>query len=190
MTYADIHLSFAHCNLPALLAYDLLLSASREKHLVWDQKFRVSSVIYLFLRYPVIAFQVFNVCISYTAQQEVCSRSCRVSQRCRTDNDLVVRIFLTSVIPDITDKVSPIYDSCDALYRFAWALSIIVTRVAISGTSPSHCLSIGFTNDCRISLLHAARLCDHGTHSQRANRYLHAGSDRCIYHRPRCGTYS
>ena len=44
----------------ALLAYDLLLNISREADLIWRQKWRASTVIYFFLRYPVVAFQVFN----------------------------------------------------------------------------------------------------------------------------------
>lgn len=50
--------------LAALLGYDILINLSREKRLVWDTDFRPSSVVYYMVRYPVIAYQVFNV--SYT----------------------------------------------------------------------------------------------------------------------------
>jgi len=66
---------------------------SREIDLVWRQKWRASTVIYFFLRYPVIAFQIFNVyASSYTTPH------------------------------------------CDALYRFTWAFSILLTRVAITAS--------------------------------------------------------
>lgn len=45
----------------ALLAYDVLINLAREKRLVWDEKFRPSSVLYYLTRYPVVAFQIFNV---------------------------------------------------------------------------------------------------------------------------------
>ncbi|GJE94550.1 hypothetical protein PsYK624_107200 [Phanerochaete sordida] len=77
----------------ALLAYDLLLNTGREVDLVWRQKWRASTAIYFFLRYPVIAFQIFNVYASaYTTPH------------------------------------------CDALYRFTWAFSILLTRVAITAS--------------------------------------------------------
>ncbi|EIM87610.1 uncharacterized protein STEHIDRAFT_121205 [Stereum hirsutum FP-91666 SS1] len=50
----------------ALLAYDILLNLGREKEYVWDRKFRMSSVLYYMTRYPVVAYQVFNVCYSTT----------------------------------------------------------------------------------------------------------------------------
>ncbi|KAI0703429.1 hypothetical protein BC835DRAFT_1318818 [Cytidiella melzeri] len=75
----------------ALLTYDLVLSASREKELIWQREFRSSSVIYVILRYPVIAFQLFNVVIGHTT----------------------------------------IHD-CNVLYRFTWAASSIITRLAIT----------------------------------------------------------
>ncbi|KZT21129.1 hypothetical protein NEOLEDRAFT_1181902 [Neolentinus lepideus HHB14362 ss-1] len=46
----------------ALMFYDMVLNIGREKRLVWDTKFRASSVVYLCVRYPLIAFQVFQVC--------------------------------------------------------------------------------------------------------------------------------
>ncbi|TFK46600.1 hypothetical protein OE88DRAFT_1667198 [Heliocybe sulcata] len=46
----------------ALMFYDMLLNLGREKRLTWDSKFRASSVVYLCVRYPVVAFQVFQVC--------------------------------------------------------------------------------------------------------------------------------
>jgi len=45
----------------ALLAYDILLNLGREKRLVWEESFRISTVLYYILRYPVIAFQVFTL---------------------------------------------------------------------------------------------------------------------------------
>lgn len=41
--------------------YDMILNMGREKRLVWDTKFRASSVVYYTVRYPLIAFQVFQV---------------------------------------------------------------------------------------------------------------------------------
>ena len=56
----------------ALLAYDVLINLAREKRLVWDEKFRPSSVLYYLTRYPVVAFQIFNVYASaYTTPQYV-----------------------------------------------------------------------------------------------------------------------
>ncbi|KAI0687744.1 hypothetical protein BC835DRAFT_1309104 [Cytidiella melzeri] len=45
----------------ALLLYDILLNLGREKQLVWDTKFRSSSVLYYVVRYPVLAFQIFTI---------------------------------------------------------------------------------------------------------------------------------
>ncbi|KIP11194.1 hypothetical protein PHLGIDRAFT_125075 [Phlebiopsis gigantea 11061_1 CR5-6] len=47
-----------------LLAYDIILNAPREKELIWDQRWRVSTAIYFVIRYPVLAFQIFNVYIT------------------------------------------------------------------------------------------------------------------------------
>lgn len=55
----------------ALLAYDILLNLGREKELIWDTKFRTSSVLYYMTRYPVVAYQVFNVCYSPTTTPKV-----------------------------------------------------------------------------------------------------------------------
>lgn len=73
-----------------LLAYDILLNLPREKRLVWDSKFRASSILYYMVRYPVIVYQVFNV----------------------------------SYIPGVTPH-------CDVWDKFTWAISLVLTRVAI-----------------------------------------------------------
>lgn len=45
----------------ALLVYDILLNAAREKELIWTQRWRTSTVLYLLIRYPVMAFQIFSI---------------------------------------------------------------------------------------------------------------------------------
>ncbi|RPD79459.1 hypothetical protein L226DRAFT_567567 [Lentinus tigrinus ALCF2SS1-7] len=79
----------------ALLAYDVLINLAREKRLVWDEKFRPSSVLYYMTRYPVVAYQIFNVV--YT--------------------------------PSTPQSLSP--SSCDALDKFTWFISLVLTRFAI-----------------------------------------------------------
>lgn len=56
-------------NCAAILLYDILINLEREKRLVWDAKFRASSVLYYVLRYPVIAFQVFTIFESHITSQ-------------------------------------------------------------------------------------------------------------------------
>ncbi|KAI0700656.1 hypothetical protein C8T65DRAFT_657401 [Cerioporus squamosus] len=73
----------------ALLAYDVLINLAREKRLVWDEKFCPSSVLYYLTRYPVVAYQIFNVV--YT----------------------------------------PTTPHCDALDKFTWFISLVLTRFAI-----------------------------------------------------------
>ncbi len=53
----------------ALLAYDVLINLAREKRLVWDETFRPSSVLYYLTRYPVVAYQIFNVVYTWTTPQ-------------------------------------------------------------------------------------------------------------------------
>ncbi|TFK86297.1 hypothetical protein K466DRAFT_587350 [Polyporus arcularius HHB13444] len=52
-----------------LLAYDVLINLAREKRLVWDETFRPSSVLYYLTRYPVVAYQIFNVVYTPTTPQ-------------------------------------------------------------------------------------------------------------------------
>ncbi|EKM58239.1 uncharacterized protein PHACADRAFT_252415 [Phanerochaete carnosa HHB-10118-sp] len=50
---------------------------SREIDLVWRQKWRASTAIYFLLRYPVVAFQIFNVyASSYTTPQYASLSQC------------------------------------------------------------------------------------------------------------------
>ncbi|RDX42037.1 hypothetical protein OH76DRAFT_1363513, partial [Lentinus brumalis] len=79
----------------ALLAYDVLISLAREKRLVWDETFRPSSVLYYLTRYPVVAYQIFNVVYTPTTPQVILPRS------------------------------------CDALDKFTWFISLVLTRFAI-----------------------------------------------------------
>ncbi|TFK52117.1 hypothetical protein OE88DRAFT_1605752, partial [Heliocybe sulcata] len=58
----------------ALMFYDMFLNIGREKRLVWDSKFRASSVVYLCVRYPLVAFQVFQV--SWTTSTPQVRRPC------------------------------------------------------------------------------------------------------------------
>lgn len=47
--------------LAALLVYDIILMFGREKRYIWDAKFRLSTVLYLLVRYPVIVYQVYQI---------------------------------------------------------------------------------------------------------------------------------
>ncbi|KAI0342659.1 hypothetical protein BDW22DRAFT_131793 [Trametopsis cervina] len=60
---------FANVSRITILLYDILINLEREKRLVWDAKFRASSVLYYVLRYPVIAFQVFTIFESHITSQ-------------------------------------------------------------------------------------------------------------------------
>ncbi|KAH7100891.1 hypothetical protein BKA62DRAFT_830607 [Auriculariales sp. MPI-PUGE-AT-0066] len=55
---------FANVSRLALLAWDYLIMLHREKRFVWDAPFRISSVIYYTVRYPVLVFQIFNLVVT------------------------------------------------------------------------------------------------------------------------------
>ncbi|KAL0954097.1 hypothetical protein HGRIS_005243 [Hohenbuehelia grisea] len=60
---------FANFSRIALLAYDIVLNLGREKQFIWDDKFRPSHILYYLVRYPVIAFQIFQVTYKPTMPQ-------------------------------------------------------------------------------------------------------------------------
>jgi len=45
---------------PALVAYDYLLTLSREIELVWKSQFRLSALLYLVARYPVLVIRILS----------------------------------------------------------------------------------------------------------------------------------
>lgn len=94
----------------ALLAYELIINLGREKELIWEQKWRASTLIYFLLRYPVFAFQIFNV---YTSAYTSSSQYEQAYQQS----------FCLECPPN-----------CDTLNRFTWALTIIPTRLAITAS--------------------------------------------------------
>lgn len=53
--------------LAAILAYDILLMFGREKQYIWDSKFRTSTVLYALVRYPVVFYQVYQICMHPTS---------------------------------------------------------------------------------------------------------------------------
>ncbi|THV04063.1 hypothetical protein K435DRAFT_835517 [Dendrothele bispora CBS 962.96] len=55
---------FANASRITLILYDVLLNLDREKRLIWEEKFRASTLLYYILRYPVIAFQIFTLFIA------------------------------------------------------------------------------------------------------------------------------
>ncbi|KAF9055619.1 hypothetical protein BJ165DRAFT_1427337 [Panaeolus papilionaceus] len=91
-----------------LYAYDILLNLDREQKLIWSDPLRPSSVLYYFVRYPVIAKQIFFL-RSTPHMPQVGS------------NFIDVFIYLS--------RLASSY--CDALNRFTFTISIILTRVAI-----------------------------------------------------------
>lgn len=105
----------------------MLLNFSREKELIWTQQWRASTAIYFFLRYPVIAFQIFNVYISGYSTQQVSIQYYR--QKTSAENSAV----RSAIVQYPLINVPMTAYSCNALYKFTWALSIILTRIAITG---------------------------------------------------------
>ncbi|KAF9262191.1 hypothetical protein L218DRAFT_451466 [Marasmius fiardii PR-910] len=78
---------FANISRITLLLYDIIINIDREKRLVWDAKFRASTVLYYILRYPVIAFQFFTVFLSPTLPQYVLKLP-----SCHTHNLILTRL--------------------------------------------------------------------------------------------------
>jgi hypothetical protein len=44
-----------------MILYDILINISREKRLVWEAPFRISTLVYYMARYPPIAYEMFGV---------------------------------------------------------------------------------------------------------------------------------
>ncbi|KAF8995710.1 hypothetical protein BDQ17DRAFT_1365344 [Cyathus striatus] len=57
-TQINTYAAYSHIT---LYAYDILLNLAREKQLIWADPFRFSSILYYFVRYPVIAKQIFSL---------------------------------------------------------------------------------------------------------------------------------
>ncbi|KAJ3929409.1 MAG: hypothetical protein NXY57DRAFT_963636 [Lentinula lateritia] len=53
----------------AVLAYEILINLGREVDLVWSANFRWSNVIYYMNRYPVVVFQVWELCYKTSTPQ-------------------------------------------------------------------------------------------------------------------------
>ncbi|KZV92265.1 hypothetical protein EXIGLDRAFT_769133 [Exidia glandulosa HHB12029] len=45
----------------ALLVWDYVINLDRERRFIWQKDFRASSALYYTIRYPVVAFQIFNL---------------------------------------------------------------------------------------------------------------------------------
>ncbi|KZV66581.1 hypothetical protein PENSPDRAFT_688876 [Peniophora sp. CONT] len=57
----------------ALIIYDILICLDRESRYVWQAKFRVSSLLYYTVRYPVLAYQIFSVAYTPSTPQPLSS---------------------------------------------------------------------------------------------------------------------
>ncbi|VDB95655.1 unnamed protein product [Peniophora sp. CBMAI 1063] len=96
----------------ALIVYDILICLGRESRYVWNTKFRVSSVLYYAVRYPVLAYQIFSIAYTPTTPQVSLSI-------CNIHTVASSRIVLTSPT------------SCDTISQFCFTLSTTFTRIAI-----------------------------------------------------------
>ncbi|KAE9394488.1 hypothetical protein BT96DRAFT_998492 [Gymnopus androsaceus JB14] len=63
--------NYANYAKTTVLAYEILINLGREVDLVWSAKFRWSSLIYFMNRYPVVAFQIWELCYSTKIPQYV-----------------------------------------------------------------------------------------------------------------------
>ncbi|KAJ3851004.1 hypothetical protein EV368DRAFT_83979 [Lentinula lateritia] len=54
-----------------VLAYEILINLGREVDLVWSANFRWSNVIYYMNRYPVVVFQVWELCYKTGTPQHI-----------------------------------------------------------------------------------------------------------------------
>ncbi|KAF5358751.1 hypothetical protein D9758_008593 [Tetrapyrgos nigripes] len=93
----------------ALLGYDILLNIDREKRLIWEEGFRVSTVLYYILRYPVIAFQIFTLLLGPNLAQLRSNVQIHVHSFYYSDEDSDLRDGSSSLSFSIASFIMRVY---------------------------------------------------------------------------------